>query len=97
MYSAPFFLHSSGTSTIHTLLAIYARMNERESESQPMHGAFTNSLPPKRKLKIDLGGMMFHSMEQTVSTVVTVARVAVTVAGFMIVIFSEAWLVRGLM
>lgn len=72
-------------------------MSERESESQPMHDAFMNSLTPKRKLKIDLGGMRFHSIEQTVSTVVTMARVAVTVAGFVIVIFSGAWLVRGLM
>lgn len=39
--------------------------------------------------------MKFHSMEQTVSIVVIMARAAVTVVGLLIVIFfKNDWLVR---
>ena len=54
----------------------------------PMH-SFMNSQPPKKEKKKGCISEEenFYSIEQTVSIVVIMARVAVTVAGLVIVIF----------
>lgn len=54
----------------------------------PMH-SFMNSQPPKKEKKKEWisEDENFYSIEQTVSIVVIMARVAVTVAGLVIVIF----------
>lgn len=53
-----------------------------------MH-SFMNSQPPKKEKKKEWISQdeSFYSIEQTVSIVVIMARVAVTVAGLVIVIF----------
>lgn len=79
-----------------TYIACVFGTNDQTRKRKPTNACMPlRTVHPKKKKRIDFEGMKFHSMEQTVSTVVTMARVAVTVAGFVIVIFEGGWLVRG--